>query len=140
MSGIDKFWAADYPTGRPLPAELQGPTTSPLSNLTIAILPSLRIGNDTVEALGLLLATDARFNVWYGEGIGKENPSGRELAEIRAFSMDSIGRVHDAWVAHRDNSSNVAEDTYANLLSTLRAEALSMCSLMKVTFADFGDL
>ena len=111
-----------------------------MSNLAIAMLRSLRIGNDTVEALGLLLATDARFNVWYGEGAGKEDPSGRELAEIRAFSMDLLGRVYDAWVAHRDNPSEVTKDTYAALLSTLRAETINMCSLMDVTFADFGNL
>jgi hypothetical protein len=111
-----------------------------MSNLAIMMLRSPRIGNDTVEALGLLLAADARFNVWYGEGAGKENPSGRELAEIRAFSMDLTGRVYDAWVAHRDSPREVTRETYAALLSTVRAETLNMGSLMDETFADFGNL
>lgn len=101
----EKFYRPDFPSVWSLPLELKRPAGAPVTNLATMMLPSPTIGNDVVEVLGLYLAADARLNVWYSRGAGSSNPTGRQLAEVRAFSMEVLRRVYESWKRFEDAPS-----------------------------------
>ncbi|MBQ1052384.1 hypothetical protein KBX50_28525 [Micromonospora sp. C51] len=138
----EKFYGPDFPPVRSPPSELKVPDSAPVSNLAMLMLPAPTIGNDVVEVLGLYLAADARMNVWYARGAGKSKPTGRELAEIRSFSMEILWRVYEAWkrledVARMDDREDF-DESYRALLGTLRQAVSEVCSRMGESLADLG--
>jgi hypothetical protein len=136
------FHSPDYPVARATPEELRRPGTSPVGNLAILMLNNKSVGNDIVEMIGLFLAGDARFNVWYGEGAGKVKPSGRELAELRVFSAEILHLVYEAWTTFDSESrqGRVSEEVYGGLLNALRSAVTDTCARMGETLANFGTL
>lgn len=58
----------------PIPEDIKGPTRVPTTNLLVAILTEERIGNDVLEAVGELLAEEARYNVWYATRVNGRVP------------------------------------------------------------------
>jgi hypothetical protein len=144
-SAWDKFYRPDFPKEWiPPPDLLDGPAFSPLGNLAREMLKSRFVGNDLIEGLGLYLAADARFEVWYGEGDGYDNPTGLELAQVRIFGMDVLRRVYTAWkrledAGNRGDRPNT-DAQYQELLGELRSAVSETCSRMGESLADFGNL
>jgi hypothetical protein len=134
------FYGPDFPVARPIPKEIRGPDSSPATNLVVPILKDEAVGNDIVEAVGLFLASDARLNVWYGEGAGKVKPSGMELAEIRVFYAEILHGVYDAWKVFESREGPAPDAAYHHLLSALRSAVSEICGRMGETLADFGTL
>jgi hypothetical protein len=114
-----------------------------LANLVIAVLSRNIVGNDVIETLGLLLAADSRFNVWYGAGAGGGR-TGRELAAIRADGLDGLRKVYEAWkildASFDTGDRRTFEERYSALLEELRCALRATCARMGETIADFGDL
>jgi hypothetical protein len=140
---LGKFYGPDFPVPWVPPAELAKPAVSPVDNLAIRMLSSNLIGNDSLEALGLYLAADARFNVWYGQGAGLPNPTGRELVELMVFRMDVFRRVYEAWCGLADSAADGGPSSgaaYEALLGALRTGVAEICARMGESLADFGDL
>jgi hypothetical protein len=97
---MSDFWRElypDHPMEWRYPPDLTAPASSPVSNLAIMILARDIVGNDVVEALGLYLAADAQFNLWYGKGAGGGNRAPSEMARIRESSEENLRRVYEAW-------------------------------------------
>jgi hypothetical protein len=135
------FFSPEFPVATPAPEELEGPSSSPVGNLAMLMLPNNAVGHDLIEILGLYLAADSRLNVWYAKGAGKAKPSGMELAAIRVFSADLVHLVYDAWKAFESESRNgfpVSEQTHGALLGALSSAVFEICSKMGETLDDFG--
>lgn len=139
----EAFYSPDFPVGWRYPSELERPSSSLVGNLAILMLSRDIIGNDIVEALGLYLAADSRFNVWYGEGAGGVRTP-REMAELRASDLENLRRVYEAWKVldeQFDTSEREMFDVaYSTLLGALRSAVEDMCRLMGESLADFGNL
>lgn len=82
-----------------IPDDIKRPTAVPTTNLFIAILASEKVGNDVVEAVGELIAEEARFNVWYATVVnGRVSPE--EQAAVHARSRDIVQRVYEPWAEY----------------------------------------
>lgn len=143
MSGLEKFFNPEFPTGWRYPRELEGPSGSPLTNLAIMVLASNLVGNDVVESVGLLIAANARFNVWYGEDTGgRRTPL--ELAEMRAANSEIHRGVYVAWkdleTLAEDEDQNQWNSAYMAFLHEIRTATMKYCQTMHETLADFGNL
>jgi len=144
MGGMEKFWEPDLPVGWRHPHELDGPSTSPLTNLAIRMLSSDVVGNDIAESVGLVIAADARFSVWHGEGGGRKTPTLRELADLRVAGSEIFHGIYVAWKELEglaDGGDRVARHSaYQALLHELRKATIGYCAMMHETLGDFGNL
>lgn len=81
-----------------VPDDIKSPTSVPTANLFIAILASEKVGNDVHEAVGELIAEEARFNVWYATAVNGKVPPERQAA-VHAISRDVVQRIYEPWAA-----------------------------------------